>query len=209
MRAVLEYLYTGVFCSRSDLDSMELIVLANRLCLPHLVALTGKPTSQQHANSRLVCNQWHQSLQVIWTDRADLVWELAVIHCTVYVSDKMVHSSSFLFFFSKEFLFSENDPACLSFTASAQGRWLSDSQSLVSVSSSYAFHPYPLLLMPFLSSYTDDLVSAFYTVEGTTLHLQQNTFHLVWQDARLTLWTNHILWSKFFIHSLLKTRFTH
>ncbi|KAG5280590.1 hypothetical protein AALO_G00061850 [Alosa alosa] len=40
MRAVLEYLYTGVFCSRSDLDSMELIVLANRLCLPHLVALT-------------------------------------------------------------------------------------------------------------------------------------------------------------------------
>ncbi|KAL2091916.1 hypothetical protein ACEWY4_011714 [Coilia grayii] len=40
MRAVLEYLYTGVFCSRSDLDCMELIVLANRLCLPHLVALT-------------------------------------------------------------------------------------------------------------------------------------------------------------------------
>lgn len=41
MRAVLEYLYTGRFCSRSDLDAMELIVLANRLCLPHLVALTG------------------------------------------------------------------------------------------------------------------------------------------------------------------------
>ncbi|XP_035496900.1 rho-related BTB domain-containing protein 2-like isoform X1 [Scophthalmus maximus] len=40
MRAVLEYLYTGRFCSRSDLDAMELIVLANRLCLPHLVALT-------------------------------------------------------------------------------------------------------------------------------------------------------------------------
>uniref|UniRef100_A0A8C8JBU0 Rho-related BTB domain-containing protein 1 n=1 Tax=Oncorhynchus tshawytscha TaxID=74940 RepID=A0A8C8JBU0_ONCTS len=40
MRAVLEYLYTGHFCSRTDLDAMELIVLANRLCLPHLVALT-------------------------------------------------------------------------------------------------------------------------------------------------------------------------
>ncbi|KAL4623057.1 rho-related BTB domain-containing protein 2 isoform X1 [Arapaima gigas] len=40
MRAVMEYLYTGRFCSRPDLDAMELIVLANRLCLPHLVALT-------------------------------------------------------------------------------------------------------------------------------------------------------------------------
>ncbi|KAI1904981.1 hypothetical protein AGOR_G00011260 [Albula goreensis] len=40
MRAVLEYLYTGRFCSRPDLDAMELIILANRLCLPHLVALT-------------------------------------------------------------------------------------------------------------------------------------------------------------------------
>lgn len=41
MRAVLEYLYTGQFCSTSDLDYMKLIILANRLCLPHLVALTG------------------------------------------------------------------------------------------------------------------------------------------------------------------------
>ncbi|XP_043938899.1 rho-related BTB domain-containing protein 2 isoform X4 [Protopterus annectens] len=40
MRAVLEYLYTGQFCSNVDLDCLELIVLANRLCLPHLVALT-------------------------------------------------------------------------------------------------------------------------------------------------------------------------
>ncbi|XP_062913014.1 rho-related BTB domain-containing protein 2-like isoform X3 [Mobula hypostoma] len=44
MRAVLEYLYTGQFCSSPDLDSMELIVLANRLCLPHLVALTEQYT---------------------------------------------------------------------------------------------------------------------------------------------------------------------
>lgn len=41
MRAVLEYLYTGQFYSSSDLDYMKLIILANRLCLPHLVALTG------------------------------------------------------------------------------------------------------------------------------------------------------------------------
>uniref|UniRef100_A0A8C1NJC8 BTB domain-containing protein n=1 Tax=Cyprinus carpio TaxID=7962 RepID=A0A8C1NJC8_CYPCA len=41
MQAVLEYLYTGCFCARPDLDAMELIILANRLSLPHLVALTG------------------------------------------------------------------------------------------------------------------------------------------------------------------------
>lgn len=41
MRAVLEYLYTGMFTSTPDLDDMKLIILANRLCLPHLVALTG------------------------------------------------------------------------------------------------------------------------------------------------------------------------
>ncbi|XP_023620082.1 rho-related BTB domain-containing protein 2 isoform X2 [Myotis lucifugus] len=40
MRAVLEYLYTGMFTSSPDLDDMKLIILANRLCLPHLVALT-------------------------------------------------------------------------------------------------------------------------------------------------------------------------
>lgn len=42
MRAVLEYLYTGMFTSSPDLDDMKLIILANRLCLPHLVALTGE-----------------------------------------------------------------------------------------------------------------------------------------------------------------------
>lgn len=42
MRAVLEYLYTGQFSSSPDLDDMKLIILANRLCLPHLVALTGE-----------------------------------------------------------------------------------------------------------------------------------------------------------------------
>ncbi|KAM3830479.1 rho-related BTB domain-containing protein 2 isoform 1-T1 [Vipera latastei] len=44
MRAVLEYLYTGQFYSSPDLDYMKLIILANRLCLPHLVALTEQFT---------------------------------------------------------------------------------------------------------------------------------------------------------------------
>uniref|UniRef100_A0A8C5IPT1 Rho-related BTB domain-containing protein 2 n=1 Tax=Junco hyemalis TaxID=40217 RepID=A0A8C5IPT1_JUNHY len=44
MRAVLEYLYTGQFSSSPDLDDMKLIILANRLCLPHLVALTAAPS---------------------------------------------------------------------------------------------------------------------------------------------------------------------
>lgn len=41
MRAVLEYLYTGMFTSSPDLDHVKLTILANRLCLPHLVTLTG------------------------------------------------------------------------------------------------------------------------------------------------------------------------
>lgn len=47
MRAVLEYLYTGQFSSSPDLDDMKLIILANRLCLPHLVALTGQSRRPQ------------------------------------------------------------------------------------------------------------------------------------------------------------------
>lgn len=41
---MLEYLYTGMFTSSPDLDDMKLIILANRLCLPHLVALTEQYT---------------------------------------------------------------------------------------------------------------------------------------------------------------------
>ncbi|KAL4640111.1 rho-related BTB domain-containing protein 1 [Arapaima gigas] len=40
MQAVLEYLYTSQLSPIADLDPMELIALANRLCLPRLVALT-------------------------------------------------------------------------------------------------------------------------------------------------------------------------
>uniref|UniRef100_A0A4W3JVS6 Rho-related BTB domain-containing protein 1 n=1 Tax=Callorhinchus milii TaxID=7868 RepID=A0A4W3JVS6_CALMI len=44
MQAALEYLYTSQLLFNSALDPIELIALANRLCLPRLVALT-----EQHA----------------------------------------------------------------------------------------------------------------------------------------------------------------
>ncbi|NXA12240.1 RHBT2 protein, partial [Sapayoa aenigma] len=40
LRAVLDFLYTGVFTPTPDLDAMELLILTDRLCLPRLQALT-------------------------------------------------------------------------------------------------------------------------------------------------------------------------
>ncbi|XP_053921683.1 rho-related BTB domain-containing protein 2-like isoform X2 [Cuculus canorus] len=40
LRAVLDFLYTGAFSPAPELDATELLVLANRLCLPRLQALT-------------------------------------------------------------------------------------------------------------------------------------------------------------------------
>ncbi|KAF5906677.1 rho-related BTB domain-containing protein 2-like isoform X2, partial [Clarias magur] len=51
MRAVLEYLYCGLLTPCPDLEPIDLIILANRLCLPRLVALT-----EQHAVDGLL--QW-------------------------------------------------------------------------------------------------------------------------------------------------------
>ncbi|NWX96090.1 RHBT1 protein, partial [Nothoprocta ornata] len=48
MQAVLDYLYTKQLSSSQDLDTLELIALANRFCLPHLVAL-----AEQHAVQEL------------------------------------------------------------------------------------------------------------------------------------------------------------
>lgn len=48
MQAVLEYLYTKQLSPNLDLDPLELIALANRFCLPHLVALV-----EQHAVQEL------------------------------------------------------------------------------------------------------------------------------------------------------------
>ena len=42
MQVVLDYLYTKQLSPTLDLDPLELIALANRFCLPHLVALAGK-----------------------------------------------------------------------------------------------------------------------------------------------------------------------
>lgn len=42
MQAVLDYLYTKQLSSSQELDTLELIALANRFCLPHLIALAGK-----------------------------------------------------------------------------------------------------------------------------------------------------------------------
>ncbi|XP_048407360.1 rho-related BTB domain-containing protein 1 isoform X1 [Stegostoma tigrinum] len=47
MQAVLEYLYTNQFSFSSKLDPIELIVLANRLCLPRFVALTEQYAVQE------------------------------------------------------------------------------------------------------------------------------------------------------------------
>ncbi|XP_062874052.1 rho related BTB domain containing 4 isoform X2 [Trichomycterus rosablanca] len=49
MRAVLEYLYCGLLTPCPELEPVDLIILANRLCLPRLVALT-----EQHAVEELL-----------------------------------------------------------------------------------------------------------------------------------------------------------
>ncbi|XP_069467307.1 rho-related BTB domain-containing protein 1 [Ambystoma mexicanum] len=48
MQAILDYLYTRQLSANAGLDPLELIALANRICLPHLVALT-----EQHAVQKL------------------------------------------------------------------------------------------------------------------------------------------------------------
>ncbi|MGH0177868.1 UNVERIFIED_CONTAM: hypothetical protein FKN15_076011 [Acipenser sinensis] len=83
MRAVLEYLYTGQFCSRADLDAMELIVLANRLCLPHLVALTELYTVTVLMESALMGAD---------VDGDVLVYlEMAQFHCAHQLTDWCLH----------------------------------------------------------------------------------------------------------------------
>ncbi|XP_078455323.1 rho-related BTB domain-containing protein 1-like [Lampetra planeri] len=51
MKVVLEFLYTNQISPPADLNPMELIALANRLCLPRLISLT-----EQHAVQRLTEN---------------------------------------------------------------------------------------------------------------------------------------------------------
>ncbi|XP_072410011.1 rho-related BTB domain-containing protein 2-like isoform X1 [Chiloscyllium punctatum] len=83
MQAVLEYLYTGQFCSSPDLDSMELIVLANRLCLPHLVALT-----EQYTVMGLI-EATHQGVDI---DGDVLLYlEMAQFHCAHQLAEWCLH----------------------------------------------------------------------------------------------------------------------
>ncbi|XP_018428608.1 PREDICTED: rho-related BTB domain-containing protein 2-like [Nanorana parkeri] len=83
LHAMLEYLYLGHFCPEPQLGSMELLVLSNRLCLPHLQALTGEQTfhnAKQLAdwclhyictNYNAVCRKFPQFLAVRVLDSCD------------------------------------------------------------------------------------------------------------------------------------------
>uniref|UniRef100_UPI00358FB44B rho-related BTB domain-containing protein 2-like n=1 Tax=Myxine glutinosa TaxID=7769 RepID=UPI00358FB44B len=51
MRALLEYLYTDQFSTDPMLDSMELLILANQLCLPQLLTLTEQYAVQELTQS--------------------------------------------------------------------------------------------------------------------------------------------------------------
>ncbi|XP_075766946.1 rho-related BTB domain-containing protein 2 isoform X1 [Pelodiscus sinensis] len=83
MRAVLEYLYTGQFSSGPDLDDMQLIILANRLCLPHLVALT-----EQY----MVAGLMEAAQMLVDIDGDVLVFlELAQFHCAYQLADWCLH----------------------------------------------------------------------------------------------------------------------
>lgn len=55
MQTVLDYLYTKQLSSSQELDTLELIALANRFCLPHLVALAGKGSVSSRALPQ-ICN---------------------------------------------------------------------------------------------------------------------------------------------------------
>ncbi|XP_027970078.1 rho-related BTB domain-containing protein 2 [Eumetopias jubatus] len=83
MRAVLEYLYTGMFTSSPDLDDMKLIILANRLCLPHLVALTEQYT---------VTGLMEATQMMVDIDGDVLLFlELAQFHCAYQLADWCLH----------------------------------------------------------------------------------------------------------------------
>ncbi|XP_043105816.1 rho-related BTB domain-containing protein 2 isoform X2 [Puntigrus tetrazona] len=83
MQAVLEYLYTGCFCSRPDLDTMELIILANRLCLPHLVALTELHTVTVLKEAAALGTDIDGDVLVFL--------EMAQFHCAYQLTDWCLH----------------------------------------------------------------------------------------------------------------------
>uniref|UniRef100_H3AJ41 Rho related BTB domain containing 4 n=1 Tax=Latimeria chalumnae TaxID=7897 RepID=H3AJ41_LATCH len=75
MDVVLEYLYTGQFMPSASLDTVDLLVLANRLCLPRLVAL-----AEQHAVDELL----RAHIQGIDIDGQVLLYlEMAQFKCVI------------------------------------------------------------------------------------------------------------------------------
>ncbi|XP_041957584.1 rho related BTB domain containing 4 isoform X1 [Alosa sapidissima] len=83
MRAVLEYLYSGLLIPSSGLEPLELIVLSNRLCLPRLVALT-----EQHAVDDLL----HMAVKGVDVDGQVLAYlEMAQFHNAKQLSAWCLH----------------------------------------------------------------------------------------------------------------------
>uniref|UniRef100_A0A669EB87 Rho-related BTB domain-containing protein 1 n=1 Tax=Oreochromis niloticus TaxID=8128 RepID=A0A669EB87_ORENI len=83
MRGVLEFLYCGLLTPCPGLEPMELIVLANRLCLPRLVALT-----EQHAVDDLL----HLAVKGVDIDGQVLAYlELAQFHNAKQLSAWCLH----------------------------------------------------------------------------------------------------------------------
>lgn len=83
LRAVLEYLYLGHFCPGPQLGSMELLVLSNRLCLPHLQALTEQHT----VDELLAC--YVQGLDI--DGQVLLFLEIAQFHNAKQLADWCLH----------------------------------------------------------------------------------------------------------------------
>uniref|UniRef100_A0A8C6PF38 Rho-related BTB domain-containing protein 1 n=1 Tax=Nothobranchius furzeri TaxID=105023 RepID=A0A8C6PF38_NOTFU len=83
MRGVLEFLYCGLLTPCPGLEPMELIILANRLCLPRLVAFT-----EQHAVDELL----QQAMKGIDIDGQVLAYlELAQFHNSKQLSAWCLH----------------------------------------------------------------------------------------------------------------------
>ncbi|KPP67095.1 rho-related BTB domain-containing protein 2-like [Scleropages formosus] len=91
MRAVMEYLYTGRFCSRPDLDPMELIVLANRLCLPHLVALTELYTVTVLMEAAMMGADIDGDVLVYLEMAQSLSFPFEQFHCAHQLTDWCLH----------------------------------------------------------------------------------------------------------------------
>ncbi|KAM8940121.1 rho-related BTB domain-containing protein 2-like [Pelodytes ibericus] len=81
--AVLHYLYLAQFCPQPGLDVMELLMLSNRLCLPHLQALT-----EQYVVDELLASYVHG---VDIDGQVLLYLEIAQFHNAKQLADWCLH----------------------------------------------------------------------------------------------------------------------